>query len=249
MSYSDYHLHTNFCDGKNTPEETVISAIEKGMDTIGLCHHGYTDFDLRYCIKKEREDEFVSIARGLAEKYKDKIRVLCGVEQDVFSNEDTDKFDYVIGSVHYLKNGDVYTPIDENIDWLKDAAERYYGGNYYALCRDYYKNVATWAEKKCDIIGHFDLVTKFIEREPLFDPNCEEYLTAARTAVDALLPKGVPFEINTGAISRGYRTSPYPAQPIYDYIKSKGGKFILSSDSHSANNLCYRFEEYEYLLK
>ncbi len=242
MRYSDLHLHTNFCDGKNTPEEMVISAIEKGMDTIGLCHHGYTGFDKRYCIKKEREDEFISIARNLAEKYKDKIRVLCGVEQDVFSNENTDKFDYVIGSVHYLKNGDVYTPIDENIDWLKDAVKNYYSGDYYAMCRDYYKNVSMWAEKKCDIIGHFDLVTKFIEREPLFDPSCAEYLAAAKSAADALLPKGVPFEVNTGAISRGYRTSPYPAKPIYDYIKSKGGSFIPSSDAHSAENLCYMFD-------
>ncbi len=242
MSYSDYHLHTNFCDGKNTPEEMVISAIEKGMAEIGLCHHGYTDFDLRYCIKKEREAEFIATARSLAEKYKSHIRVLCGVEQDVFSNENTDRFDYVIGSVHYLKNGDEYTPIDESIDWLKAVTEKHYGGNYYAMCRDYYKNVSLWANKKCDIIGHIDLVTKFIEREPLFDPECEEYLSAARAAIDVLIPKNIPFEINTGAISRGYRTTPYPSDTLRQYISSNGGQFILSSDAHSAENLCYDFE-------
>ena len=32
MIYSDLHMHTVFCDGKNTPEEMVLSAIDKEMD-------------------------------------------------------------------------------------------------------------------------------------------------------------------------------------------------------------------------
>ena len=60
-----------------------------------------------------------------------------------------------------------------------------------------------------------------------------------------LLPSGVPFEINTGAMSRGWRTSPYPAKPIRDYIRAHGGRLILSSDSHKADTLLYAFDQYE----
>ena len=59
------------------------------------------------------------------------------------------------------------------------------------------------------------------------------------------MQEGVPFEINTGAISKGYRTEPYPAKNIRDYIRQQGGRFILSSDSHRTDTLCYGFEEYE----
>ena len=45
MIFSDLHAHTNFCDGKNSPEEMVKSAIEKGLKKIGLVVHSYTDFD------------------------------------------------------------------------------------------------------------------------------------------------------------------------------------------------------------
>ena len=55
---------------------------------------------------------------------------------------------------------------------------------------------------------------------------------------------GKVFEINTGAISRGYRTQPYPSADIRSYIKAKGGTFILSGDSHSADTLCFQFDRW-----
>ena len=32
----DLHMHTTFCDGKNTPEEIVLYAIDKGFSAIGF---------------------------------------------------------------------------------------------------------------------------------------------------------------------------------------------------------------------
>ena len=93
-----------------------------------------------------------------------------------------------------------------------------------------------------------DLITKFIEREPLFDTSHPRYVRAWQRAADELLKSGVPFEINTGAISRGYRTEPYPDRGIVAYIKEHGGRLVLSSDSHSAANIAFGFEIYEALL-
>ncbi len=244
---TDFHLHTVYCDGKNTPEEMVLAAIDKGMESIGVCCHGYTDFDLRYCIKKEKIADFIAEVNALKIKYSDKIKVLCGVEQDAFSDTPTDGFDYVVASAHYLKNGDVYTPIDEDINWLTDAVERFYNGDFIAMCKDYYSTVSSIFGKRCDIIGHIDLVRKFNGDGKLFDEHDAKYLELVYAAVDKLLPLNKPFEINTGAISRGYRSDPYPQSEVIDYIARKGGKLILSSDAHSAQNLCYKFESYEKL--
>ena len=42
MSYKqNLHTHSTFDDGKNTIEETVLSAIEKGFDSIGFSGHAY----------------------------------------------------------------------------------------------------------------------------------------------------------------------------------------------------------------
>ena len=226
----------------------LLSAIEKGLTTYGFSGHGYTDFDLRYCMTLEKTELYKRDIRALKEKYKDKIEVLLGIELDVFSNYPTDDFDYVIGSAHYVTKNGVYRDIDENPEVFEAICREWFDGDYYAFAEEYYGGVAKLAEKKIDIIGHFDLVTKFNEGDKLFDTSDPRYLAAAKRAIDALLPLKIPFEINTGAISRGYRTTPYPAPDLMDYIRSKGGSFVLCSDTHRKENICFQFDTWEKLL-
>jgi histidinol-phosphatase (PHP family) len=117
-----------------------------------------------------------------------------------------------------------------------------------ALCEAYFAGYEQLAKMKLDIVGHIDLISKFNRGGMLFDECDERYLAAARRAVDALIPTGAYFEINTGVIPRGYRDIPYPAPAILEYIRSKGGKFILSGDTHRAENLCYGFDEWGKLI-
>ena len=37
-SEQDFHMHTTFCDGKNSPEDMVLGAIEKGLKRVGARH-------------------------------------------------------------------------------------------------------------------------------------------------------------------------------------------------------------------
>ena len=250
MINKDLHMHTAYCDGTGAPEDMILSAIDKGLTTVGISGHSYTFFDASYCMQKADIPRYISELHYLRAKYFDKIHVLCGVEQDYYSDYPTDEFDYVIGSVHYLKVDDAYIPVDESPEILKKAADKYFGGDIYALCEQYYETVADVADRTdCDIIGHFDLISKFIEKEPLFDTSHPRYVAAWQYAVDELLLFDIPFEINTGAISRGYRTAPYPSKEIIAYIKKKGGRFVLSSDAHSTNGIAYKFDEYENLIE
>ena len=125
MVYSDFHMHTKYCDGKFTAEEMVQSAIRKGLKIVGLSGHGFTDFDGHYCMSRENTMKYRDEVIALKEKYRDQIRVLCGVEQDYFGGKPIAQFDYVIGSCHYLHWGDnQYTPIDEHIEQLMCGQRR-----------------------------------------------------------------------------------------------------------------------------
>lgn len=249
MMKSDLHIHSTFSDGNNTPEEIIKSAIEFGLEKVGISDHSFTLFDQSYCIKSDRISEYINTINSLKEKYVNDIEVLLGIEQDYYSDESTNSYDYVIGSVHYLKIADNYIPVDETADILKKAADVYFNGNIYALIEKYFDTVSDVVSKtNADIIGHIDLISKFNEQSQLYDENDERYINAYKCACDKLLSYNKPFEINTGAISRGYKTSPYPSKSIYDYLKSKGAQFILSSDSHSKETLCYKFDEYKILI-
>lgn len=249
MIKKNFHTHCTFCDGKNTAEEMVLAAIDAGLETLGFSSHSYTFFDESYCIKKNEQDKYIAEIHRLKEKYNDKIEILCGIEQDYYSEESTDKFDYSIGSVHYLKFDDEYVPVDEGSDKHIYAINKFLNGDTLAFAELYFETVADVVNKtNCDIIGHFDLISKFREKQPIFDETSPRYINAWKKALDKLIPTGVPFEINTGAISRGVRTTPYPTPEMIDYIKSKGGKLIMSSDTHSKDSVTCCFDKYEHLL-
>ncbi len=239
----DLHMHTIWSDGTNTAEEMVQEAIRKGLETVGISDHSSGD----PCgMTLEQSVEYRAEIARLKEKYAGQIRVLCGLERDYFTDDFAD-YDYTIGSVHWLAMPDGHrVPIDYMAEKLREGAEKYFGGDFYALAEAYYAMMAKVVEvTKCDIIGHFDLITKFIEQDPAFDTNHPRYVKAWQQAADELLKTGKPFEVNTGAISRGYRTTPYPVKEIRDYIREHGGKLIMSSDAHAKENIAFRFDEWE----
>lgn len=249
MELFDLHVHSVFSDGRDTPRDIVISAIEKGVKTLGFSDHSYTEFDERYCIQRDKQAEYIRTINELKNEFSDKIEILCATEQDFYSTAPTTGYDYVIGSVHYVLIDGEYIPVDETADILKQAADKYFSGDILSLCEAYFENVGKVYEKtKCDIVGHFDLITKFNEQEQLFDENDTRYIRAYRKAVDKIITDCKVFEINTGAISRGYRITPYPSENIRSYIRQKGGKFILSSDSHQKETLCFEFDKFRNLL-
>lgn len=237
----DLHMHTVFSDGKDTAEDMVREAIRLGLETVGISDHSSGD----PCgMKLETVPAYKAEIARLKEKYAGQIRVLCGLERD-FLTDDFSAYDYTIGSVHWLRMPDGHSvSIDWTAEKLREGAEKYFGGDLYALAEAYYGAEARVAEvTKCDIIGHFDLMTKFIEQDPAFDPHHPRYVSAWQAAADRLLETGKPFEINTGAISRGYRTSPYPSEEICAYLLSRGGKLLFSSDAHAKENIAFRFGE------
>ncbi|MBR1968410.1 MAG: histidinol-phosphatase [Clostridia bacterium] len=247
----DLHAHTTFCDGKNTPEEMILSAIDKGVETMGLLLHSYLSFyPTGSCKSLEHEQAFVKEMATLKVKYADKIKVLCGIEMEYFSPHEPKNFDYVIGSVHFFKVDGKYYAIDHSPKIFDESVKEAFNGDYLAAAEDYYKNVADVVRAtNADIIGHFDLITKFNENNIRFDTSHPRYVKAATDAIDALIPYNKPFEINTGAISRGYRLEPYPSKKLVDYIKSKGGKLIMSSDSHHKDNIGFKFDEWSFLAE
>ncbi|HJJ54587.1 MAG TPA: histidinol-phosphatase [Methanocorpusculum sp.] len=242
MQDFDLHVHSTFSDGVDTPEDIVREALDLGMKRIGISDHSYLKDAEDWCMREEDIPRYRRTIADLKEKYRGKIEVLCGIEQDLFSPKPAIGFDYVIGSVHFLRNGTELAAVDETPDVLQDAANRWFDGDMYKVVQLYYREVSqVVAITRADIIGHVDLITKFNENSVLFDEADSRYLDVAHTALDTLLDTQKPFEINFGAIIRGYRSVPYPSPDLQRYIVAHGGSFVLSSDSHAKGTLCYGF--------
>ena len=233
----NYHTHTRFCDGHDEPEELVREAIRLGCPELGFSGHSHVSFD-DCCMSVEGTARYKAEIGRLREKYAGEIRVLLGVEQDFYGDLPTDEYDYVIGSVHYVHKDGRYLAVDESRESFLENVARAYGGDVYAFAEDYYALVGQiWEKTRCRVVGHFDLITKFNEGDCLFDTAHPRYQRAALAALDALADAPVLFEINTGAIARGYRRTPYPAPWLLAELRARGAELILSSDCHRREDL------------
>lgn len=247
MRYCNMHTHTDFSDGIDSVEANILSAIDKNMISLGISDHCYTYFDTSYCVQADRLEEYKSEVKRLKEKYKDKIEVYLGIELDAFAKlPDRADYDYIIGDIHYIETPDGYKALDLDKNEFIDMGRKYFGGDNVAMAVAYYRS---YAERVCavrpDILGHIDLVTKY----SLVDQSDPRYIKAAKEALFASLEVCPIIEMNSGAISRGYRKDPYPAIFLVDAIKERGGKILLSSDSHAAKDITCFFEgEKEILL-
>lgn len=238
---ADYHTHTSFCDGQDSAETMLRTAIGQGYTHYGFSSHGDTFFDADCRLETAA---YFAACRALAGKYAPQIEVLVGIEEDSLAESSCNaEADYIVGSTHYLKLGDEYPAVDLDIETVDDCCRRYFGGDYYAYCAAYYRQEAVWGrERHCDFYGHFDLVSRFNDTHPRFDESDARYLGPALECMEYLASCGKPFEINVGAFLRGRKSVPYPALSLLRALKHFGGEIMINRDAHSAQMLCCGLE-------
>ena len=246
----EFHSHTNYTDGRDSVETMVKAAYDMGLKGFGISEHLFCD-NPDWGFKDEELDSYIDELEVLREKYRGKMEVLIGLEVedseawDYIRPSQLARTDYLIRSCHStLYNGEWIGVDAGDSSYIVETAEKVFGGDWYAMVRAYY-DTQSKIDPKMDyaFIGHFDLINKFNEGDRYFRTDCDDYLEPAIAAVDELLHADIPFEINSGAMSRGYRTQPYPQIPLLKEIQQRGGRILISSDAHRAENICYNYYE------
>ena len=119
-----------------------------------------------------------------------------------------------------------------------------------AYAKNYYERLVGYlVERKPDVIGHFDLITKFDELESSVYLENPEYKKLAQESLLKAIKSQSIFEVNTGAIARGLRTSPYPSIELLHLLKKNDGKLMINTDCHKKEKLNFYIKEAKLLLK
>lgn len=228
MYKQSLHVHSTFCDGADTPEEMIRTALEKGFDSVGFSGHSSMEKH------PGREAAYKAEIRRLARQYRGQIAVWCGLEWDIAATADLTGYDYLLGAVHYLKKDGRVLGFDRKWDTVRDLVEQQFGGDGLAFARLYWETLATLPEHGAfDILAHADILCKHGERPDFFlDREDPRYQAMARESIRALAGRIPLFEVNTGAIARGYRTTPYPDLFLLKELREQGFGAVVSSDCH-----------------
>lgn len=244
------HTHTTFCDGIDTPEALIRIALDNGFDSLGFSGHSTNPYSTYTHVTEATTQAYKKEILRLKEMYRDQLGIFLGLEVDLCSDTPLEEYDYTIGSVHYLWFGREAVGFDRSAQAVQELIDSRFGGNAMAFAEKYYETLATMPRVgDFDIIGHFDILTKNIEKIPMFDPEDRTYIGYATDAMDALRGKIPFFEVNTGAMARGYRSDPYPKANLIRELRRRGFGAVISSDCHDGRFLDHGFAEAEALLR
>ena len=236
---ADYHMHTPLCrHAVGEPTELAAQALKVGLEEIGFSDHNpmrRDDFD-NWRMKASELDEYVEkVNRAkrdfpqLTIKLALETDYLPGYEDWIGELASRHRWDYLIGSVHYISESwDIDNPAKIS-EWRnRDAME---------VWSAYFERLTMAAESGLfEIIGHADLCKKFCfypkeDCTPLFSKFLE---SAAR--------KGVAIELNTAGLRKDCREI-YPSDQILRLAAEKKVPITFGSDAHAPNEVGMNFSE------
>lgn len=247
MIRQNLHTHSIWDDGEDTMERMVLAAEAVGLTSLGFSIHTPMPFPACWTISRERLPDYRTEALRLREAFHGRIAVYCGAEWDLLSEPAFGMFDFVIGSIHCV-GGDRDCYADVSPETTARYLAQAFRGDADAAAEAYFAQYAALAAvDKVNIVGHFDLITKFDESDHFFQSDSPRFRAAAIDALDALVAADKIFEINTGAISRGYRTTPYPSRALLNELRKRDGRITISADAHCTQHVAYGFAEAEAL--
>lgn len=252
MITQNLHMHSTWDDGKCSIEEMILASKAAGLLSVGFSVHCPMPFENTWECPKARIPEYIDEVRAMQKKYAGQIEVYLGIEWDATAEElDLSPYDYVIGSVHEIPvSGGGTRSADANPETTAAYIRDGFGGDADAAAEAYFAELDKVAQKQeADIVGHFDLITKFDELHHFFDENSPRYRAAAARAMEQLVKAGKIFEVNTGAISRGYRTTPYPSMQWLKLLHEMGGRVTVSADAHHTSGVTCAFDLAEKMIK
>lgn len=228
----DLHNHTTLCNhATGSVEEYIKKAIEVGIDVFGFSDHAPMNFDPKYRMKFSQMELYETWVKEVQEKYKNDIKILLGYEVDYLDGYVLDevvnkKVDYLIGSVHFLKN--------KNEMWGFDNPE-FIGGfkskDIDTIWSEYFEAIESMAKTSLfDIVGHLDLIKVF-----KYLPN-KDVRILAKNALKSIKSSNMVIEINSAGLRKPI-AEVYPSKQLLELAYEMQIDITFSSDAHKVEQI------------
>jgi histidinol-phosphatase (PHP family) len=229
-----------------TVREIYEEAARKGLTHICVTsHHQPEEVKNNDFRQSLTEDSLKRLRSDIEQANKlGKTKLFCGIEMS-YSLEDEEyirqflkknKFDFVLGSIHYLEGKVISDP--GNRGKIDASMQEKMTKKYFEVLKMMIKT------KMFDVVAHIDIYKRaFIENN--FEKDKAEWESVA----DALLENDVGFEINTSR-TREVPGETYPEKDVMELLVNKGvRKITTGSDAHRVEDVGRRLAEAEAILK
>jgi len=249
---TDYHVHLRL-DAEDSPPSRYFTAAnaeryrevaqERGITELGVAEHihRFTQaldvWDHPWWRRWARDDvdaycafvrEETDLRLGIEADY------VAGREDRLARFLDAREWDYVVGSVHFVRDAavDMEGPDWEHVWGRGDSSDK--------VWERYFATLAEAARSGLyDIMAHPDLVKIWGAARPLPERDPRHYY---EPAVEAMLDAGVAMELSTAGLRKPVGEL-YPAPALLEMAVDAGVPIALSSDAHAPDQIGFRYDD------
>jgi histidinol-phosphatase (PHP family) len=252
---TDYHVHLRPDEHDATPEHHFTAAnadryrtvaAERGIAELGVAEHVHRfaqaldiwshpywrafavdDIDEYCAFVREQTDLRLGIEADF----------VAGREDRVANLLEPREWDYVVGSVHFLRDD----AIDQQ-DW--DVWDR--GADPESVWQRYFETLGEAARSGLfDILAHPDLVKVWGDRRPRPEGDLRRFY---ELAMEGIAESRIAVEVSTAGLRKPVHEL-YPARPFLEMCVEVGAPVALSSDAHTPDQLGDQYERALELLE
>jgi histidinol-phosphatase (PHP family) len=249
---TDYHVHLR-PDEDDSPAERYFTqdnvdryreaAEERGIGDLGIAEHVHRfvqSLDVwehpwyRHWAADDI-DEYVDFLRASGLKVGIETDFLPGREDRLANLLDGRDWDYVVGSVHFLR--------DEAVDFHGypewEPWNIWRGADPEKVWARYFETLGEAARSGLfDILSHPDLVKVWGNRVPVPEGDLRRFYDRA---MDGIAESNVAIEVSTAGLRKPVAEI-YPARAFLEMCVEAGRPVALSSDAHTPEQLGYEYE-------
>ncbi|MCH5199230.1 MAG: histidinol-phosphatase [Oscillospiraceae bacterium] len=220
---ANYHTHTYRCShASGEDREYIQNAVTMGLKTLGFSDHSpmifHSDYYSEFRIKLKDTENYFSSISSLKEEFKDKIKILAGVEAEYYPGCFRDFLDYI--SAYPLD----YMILGQHFIWEEENGIRSFKQtDDPKTLEEYYKNVLEAAQTgKFLYIAHPDVIN--------YTGNADAYNKLTKEFLREIKKYDIPLEINRLGF---YEKRQYPREAFWELCGEEGIKAVIGLDAHS----------------
>src|SRR5947208_3556669 len=245
---TDYHVHLRQDEPEHTAEEAFTAAnaerylevaSERGVEVLGVSEHVHR---FRQALDVWQHPFWRESARDDLDAYcefvRDETSLALGIEADFVPGAEDRmatllekrEWDYVIGSIHFLRDA----ALDMRGDW-----DIWRSADPDKVWRRYFETLGEAARSGMfDILAHPDLVKVWGSDRPRPEGDLRRFYDLA---MDGIAESDVAIEVSTAGLRKPVGEV-YPAPAFLEMCLEVGRPVTLSSDAHLPEQLGYRYD-------
>ncbi len=246
----NFHQHSVFSDGKDTPEKYIEKALEKEFTAIGFSEHSPLPFDTDFSLKEDKINDYVEELDRLKKLYQNGLEIYRSLEIDFIPglSEDFEKWksacktDYAIGGVHLVKPGnsssdDIWFIDGPDRNIYDEGLEEYFGGDIKKAVKTYFMQINQMITSNVfDVIAHFDKI-KMHNQNRFFTEDEKWYRNLIDETLTLIKEKNIIVEVNTRGVYKKRSNDFFPDGVTLQKVIKMNIPLIVSADAHKSGEI------------